>query len=259
MQMYLFASNHAFVISALCLISLYGNEIHSLKLPSAITPCHRSDPNFEECIPKALMQAIELLRNGYKQIKLPTLEPLHIEKVAVGNEGGSVSIKETLTNIKLYKLTEGLEIRKFNIDLDKGTMHMSSFNKLIKTSAEYDLQGSILVLPISGNGISNSTYYDMISTHDIKFGYYNKKDGKKYIKITDWKMHLDPQNLHLHLTNLFNGDERLSENMLQILNENWRLLHNELEPVFSEAISVFFIDYVNRFFSKFSFEECFPL
>lgn len=59
------------------------------------------------------------------------------------------------------------------------------------------------------------------------------------------------------MTNLFNGDKTLSESMLQVMNDNWRLLSNDLTPVINEALGRKMKELLKKFFKDIPYEDYF--
>lgn len=58
----------------------------------------------------------------------------------------------------------------------------------------------------------------------------------------------------IRLTNLFNGDKTLGENMNAFLNENWRDVWTELAPSIDTAIAEVCKSIMVNLFKKFSYD-----
>lgn len=63
--------------------------------------------------------------------------------------------------------------------------------------------------------------------------------------------------LHMHLSNLFNGDKTLSRKINQFLNENWLIILNELKPALRKVIVKIVLDLIDPFFDEFPHSEIF--
>jgi len=61
----------------------------------------------------------------------------------------------------------------------------------------------------------------------------------------------------LYLTNLFNGDKALGDNMNLFINENWRDILKELKPSIQDTISQILQNIINRIFAKIPYDDIF--
>lgn len=59
----------------------------------------------------------------------------------------------------------------------------------------------------------------------------------------------------MKLTNLFNGDQALGQNLNTFLNENWREVWNELQPSIHVAIAEIVKSVLHTVFKKFAYED----
>lgn len=69
---------------------------------SCLSICHRSDPNFTECIKGSIEKLRPLLKKGIPELGIPSCEPLIIPEVILDQGTGAVSIKANYKNIKVY-------------------------------------------------------------------------------------------------------------------------------------------------------------
>lgn len=61
--------------------------------------------------------------------------------------------------------------------------------------------------------------------------------------------------MYMHMENLFNGDKLLGDTTNQFLDENWRDLFNELQPVMLKAIDKSYLTIVRPVFEKVPYAE----
>lgn len=59
------------------------------------------------------------------------------------------------------------------------------------------------------------------------------------------------------MSNLFNGDKALGDNMNKFLNENWKEIFTELKPSIEEAFSAIFEVYSKRILERVQFKNLF--
>ncbi|KAJ3651196.1 hypothetical protein Zmor_017248 [Zophobas morio] len=63
------------------------------KLPPTFKKCNRNQKDFNECLSKAVKDAIEQLNRPFRDEGLPSLEPLEIPELTVGAGTGAVEIR----------------------------------------------------------------------------------------------------------------------------------------------------------------------
>jgi asparagine synthetase A len=69
---------------------------------------------------------------------------------------------------------------------------------------------------------------------------YEKKN-KKYYKVTQKKLLVEPQMLNFKLDNLFNGDKVLGDNINQVMNDNSKEMYADLRSSYEEAFWKIFV------------------
>jgi hypothetical protein len=84
-----------------------------------------------------------------------------------------------------------------------------------------------------------------------------KKKGKTHMKFVSGKGTFKPSSIVFHFDNLFNGDKLLGDEINRVVNENWKLLFEDIEDTFLDATTKILINILNHFFSKVSIEEAF--
>jgi Holliday junction resolvasome RuvABC ATP-dependent DNA helicase subunit len=84
-----------------------------------------------------------------------------------------------------------------------------------------------------------------------------KKKGKTHMKFVSGEGTFKPSSIVFHFDNLFNGDKLLGDEINRVVNENWKLLFEDIEDTFLDAMTKILINILNHFFSKVSIEEAF--
>lgn len=147
-----------------------------------------------DCMIKTINdQVLKNAANGIAELNLSPLEPLRVETLAI-EQGGSSPV-----NIKLYFKNlayNGFSNAKFvRLNGLKETVNGSRLNfdmhvPLVSQVGQYKITGSVLILPINGNGFSNMTFVDSM----MKFRSTTKsvmKDGQEYLQIDKAKLKID--------------------------------------------------------------------
>lgn len=140
-------------------------------------------------------------------------------------------------------------------------------------NCDYELDGKVLLLPIKGTGDSTinlcksffnlSKYFKKIKYWFLVNLYFDtsfkfeeqKKNSKTYIKILSNDLKMKPRQIKFDFENLFNGDKRLGDNMIQVLNDNWKEVYDDVESSYVEIVSTILKSLFTNFFAKVSIEE----
>ncbi|KAH0808233.1 hypothetical protein GEV33_014558 [Tenebrio molitor] len=191
------------------------------KLPANFKKCNRKDPKWKDCVKEAIDDALPQLTKSFDEVNLPNFEPLWIPQVIIAG-GGSVAVTQNYKNCKIFGLTK--------MKLDKAG-----------TVPEYILTGEYH----AGQKILAAIYEEV------------KKKGKTHMKFVSGKGTFKPSSIVFHFDNLFNGDKLLGDEINRVVNENWKLLFEDIEDTFLDAMTKILINILNNFFSKVSIEEAF--
>uniref|UniRef100_A0A1B6CN67 Uncharacterized protein n=1 Tax=Clastoptera arizonana TaxID=38151 RepID=A0A1B6CN67_9HEMI len=239
----------------LCLCACLG-YIESKKLPPYMKPCSRNDPKLNECALKHGREAIPFLLKGDPKYKIPNFDPLLIERFEVNDQSNKAVGLSFVCNKCTISGLKDVTLDDMRIDLKKKKIEADLTAKKIEITGKYNVTGKVLVLPINGNGDVDLTVTDVKLTMDIDYELYKKKD-KDHLKIKNMKLITEPSGSHIKLTNLFNGDKMLGDNMNNFLNENWKELDKTFGPTINEVISRIGTNLINSLSDQVPFDEIF--
>ena len=88
-------------------------------------------------------------------------------------------------------------------------------------------------------------------------GVPKEKDGEIYMDVSHMKLKIEPERMHFELTNLFNGDKALGDNMNLFLNENWKEIFGELRGSIANAFAQIFKSITDSVFKKYPYAKYF--
>lgn len=131
--------------------------------------------------------------NGIAELNIPQLEPYYVKKLTI-QQDGQIPIRFKLffkslayngwSQVKVTKL----KIPKGNIDNEK--LNFNLYVPLVIQKASYNIDGTVIVLPIKGNGLSNMTFVES----NMKFRSTTKsliRNGEKFIQIDKAKLSIE--------------------------------------------------------------------
>ncbi|XP_011863107.1 PREDICTED: protein takeout [Vollenhovia emeryi] len=221
----------------------------ALELPSIIKPCARSDPKVLECVANSARDTVVSLAKGLKSFKILPLEPLEINNLEIGANDGSVALKQEYQNVKIYGLTKNLQVYDYQINWDKLIFTSRSYNPRVDFTADYKLDGRVLLLPIRGEGKCNISMHDLVSTHDIRFETF-EKDGDTYMRAKKYITKFIPKHVTLNFDNLFNGQRAIGEQLTKFFADNADIIFQEFAGPYAETFGIVFTKITNDIFTR---------
>lgn len=93
--------------------------------------------------------------------------------------------------------------------------------------------------------------------HTLKFA-EKSKEGKIYWVVDDYTLKFSLKGVSFDYKNLFNGNKLLEENILKVLNENWKEVSEVLIEGLEKAYSTVLKSVANQLFAKVPVDEIFP-
>ncbi|KAI8116887.1 hypothetical protein FF38_06696 [Lucilia cuprina] len=231
-------------------------QICLAKLPSSIVPCHRDDPDLDNCIIKAVDNIRPLLAHGDlgDGYHSPPLEPLYLDNIELGRGGQFHAVFSDMvvrggSNFIINKLTANASNLAFDVTL---TLPRIDF------TAKYLMKLNILLLDLQGRG--NVKGYAENAKALVKIrGVRVPQDGVEYVRFTKLPLKINIDVFKMHLDNLFNGDRVLGEVGNTIINDNRDLYLNEIIPGLEKGLSKKFLDIANMLMENTTYDEMFPM
>ncbi|CAH0553019.1 unnamed protein product [Brassicogethes aeneus] len=235
------------VVLVLCLLAV----VSSLHIPSFIKACSKSDPNFNDCALEQTKAAYPSISKGDKQFKAPPLNPFFMPLIEV-DTGPNLALKMKELTVKGLDNAEFTDVK---FDLEKNKAHLKLSTDL-NFDGSYDINGQILVLPITGSGHCNITFSHADFEYVFEWDVIDK-DGKKYANVKDAHLDLKLKRAYFLLENLFNGDKLLGDNMNMVLNDNWEEVMKEVGAGINHTIEVVVTNILKAYFEKIPYNEMF--
>ncbi|KYB26933.1 protein takeout [Tribolium castaneum] len=227
----------------------------SVKLPSNFIKCDRKKPDFKKCGPESIHQAMRQMDKPTKELGIPSLSPLVIPSLSIAGGQGSVKLDQNYKNVHIYGITN-LECSKFDVDFENKIIENECLYPEIRMVSDYNVDGKILILDIKGEGKGTITLEKVRILVKYNVEEYEKK-GKKHFNVTHIELKMIPERVHFDLENLFNGDKKLSEHVLNVLNDNWREVYNDAKSSYEDAFGQITKDIFNKVLARVSISDMF--
>ncbi|KAJ3651228.1 hypothetical protein Zmor_017279 [Zophobas morio] len=226
-----------------------------VKMPSTFQKCTRNKSDFNQCLLKAVENAVHQLNHPMMAVGLISLEPLEVSSINVSPGTGAAQFTQIYKNVKIYGFSKA-KFSKFDFDFDKKTITFECSVSNIRVEAEYDFKGRIMVIPFNGKGSAVITLDDVNFVFTFNLDEYDKS-GEKYYKIKKSTLVAGPQLIHFQLDNLFGEDEALGKHLNDVFNENWKALWDDVESSYEEVFNQLITNDFDRFLEKVPVSEIF--
>ncbi|CAH2009117.1 unnamed protein product [Acanthoscelides obtectus] len=230
--------------------------VQSDKFPGSIKRCHLKDSNLDDCLTEGIQKTYELLGKGpINAISLVGIEPILIDKVVIGAGTSAVHLDQHYENVKLHGFSKS-KVSKVHMDWAKKTLEYETLSPLVTQKADYDLNGKIMVFPVYGKGESTIKLSDVTMEHAVKFK-EETKGGKKYLIVDSYTLKININGAHYDFQNLFDGDKLLADNILTVINENWKEVFDDVRSGIEGAYSEVCKHIANGLFTHIPYNEIF--
>ncbi|KDR22094.1 protein takeout-like [Zootermopsis nevadensis] len=218
--------------------------------------CHRSNPDLSNCVRNTIEDLRPKLIKGIPDLEIVSLDPLNIPRLEFNDGNGNFRFKQILTNVTIHGLGN-FQLKDIKVDLDSLTIDMVMQTPFMMFTADYNMEGKILLLPLTGKGdcVLNFTDVTTSSNTIIKLV---ERNGEEFLETEELKWDISVEGCRLQFNNLFGGDKRLGETTNRFLNDNWREAFNTYRYLPEEAFGIVFKDFANKVYQKFPSKELFP-
>lgn len=84
------------------------------------------------------------------------------------------------------------------------------------------------------------------------------KNDAEHLKVKDLFVEFNIGTAEIHLDDLFDGNNELSEAMNSFLNDNWQTVLNEVRPAIEDSIGNIVQGITGRLFDEYTFDQLLP-
>ncbi|KDR14109.1 Protein takeout [Zootermopsis nevadensis] len=218
--------------------------------------CRRSDPKLDECVMAAVEELRPHLVKGIPEFGIPSCEPLEIKEMVLDQGQGVARLTSTYTDIKVHGPTN-FRLETVRIDLDRRRVFLKLWLPYLRMTSHYKMDGRLLVLPITGSGYYEGNYTDIQAVCTLH-GEHVSIRGQTHFSVKNFDVKFSIGGAKVFLGDLFNGDRELGEAMNLFLNENWKNVATELQPLLEAKIGDVFRQFSNSIYHKFPLDQILP-
>jgi len=222
--------------------------------PDLFTPCNRNSDTINTCIKDQLRNIVPKLRNGIPSLNIEKCEPLSVGNITLEKNGLNFNIKTHLKNIRMDGLTE-IHVEEATVDSERTAFKIKIHSDQVIMSANYEFSGDILTFPVNGADKFQATSTDLntLITMETKKVQKNGKDHLEVVKVL-YPISIGAVKFNFEGLN-FGGFFDINE----FLSQNWQIVNADMNALFEIEMANVVTRLANKFFSKYSFDEIFPL
>ncbi|XP_029169664.1 circadian clock-controlled protein-like [Nylanderia fulva] len=154
------------------------------ELPAEVTTCPRTDNSaeYDKCVLQQLQALTPLLVKGVPSLKLPALDPLFLPSLTIDRNLESLKIKCNMTQIRVYGGTNYV-VQELKANPNDLTVFIKVRMPHIYVNGEYDIQGRLLLLPLSGLGNFKGNFTDTEAQVNAQAKEITDKNGVQRLEI----------------------------------------------------------------------------
>ncbi|CAL1681944.1 unnamed protein product [Lasius platythorax] len=154
------------------------------ELPPGVTSCPRTGnlAEYDKCVLQQLQALTPLLVKGVPSLKLPALDPLFLPSLTVDRNLESLKIKANMSQIRVYGATNYI-VHDLKANPDDLTVSLKVRLPYIYVNGEYDVQGRLILLPLSGLGNFKGNFTDTEAQVSAQGKEITDKNGVQRIEI----------------------------------------------------------------------------
>ncbi|XP_017056985.1 uncharacterized protein LOC108098522 [Drosophila ficusphila] len=224
------------------------------QLPPEIEKCKAGD---SICVAETLTQIIRFSPKGLESIGLIALDSIAFDNVVISRikPDSPATLDLKFHNLTMKGLSDATvaEAKGFEADLPR-VLEISGWVPFLKFDGYYEMHGSLLTIPIQGQGQAQVEIKDCLYRCKARALKQIRADGKQYADVDKVKCLLDVQGLHLNFENLFDNPE-LSEAINGVANTKWREIWQTLRKGVTSAVDRILATVLKRVADKFAYED----
>ncbi|XP_058126349.1 protein takeout-like [Anopheles ziemanni] len=242
------------MITVVVLIAYVGGSFGAI--PPSIKVCSRNDPQLSRCVLESVNDLKPRLATGKisDSFQIPPMEPLALSSI---NMDRGAEFKGTFSEL-LVSGASKFRVDNMQINLDTLIFDFNIFLPKLSFKGKYDLSIKLLFLNIAGAGDLAGGIENLHGRVKILCENYTK-DGKEYIRVKKLLVRIQIEKGRFDMKDLFRGDPVLSQAGNQFINENSRLLLDELTPGLERSLAETFKNTANEIMKQATYDELYPV
>ncbi|KAB0794288.1 hypothetical protein PPYR_11127 [Photinus pyralis] len=232
--------------------------IHSsiAALPSYFPRCSINDPKLNDCILKAAEQLQPRIKDGIRELGIPSFNPFYIPKIEMQQGTDRVNYKVSFTNMSIYGLAD-YKFSELNYIPDELTFSgKGNFNNM-SMKTKFDVEGRLLSIPIHGSG----NYVTKLGPCTVLLkttGKLVERNGDEYYEPIKAVVDIQVSDYVSNFTGLFEDNPDLKRVFTQVLDDNANVILQEVLPAINQVAEGMSVQLINAITRSVPYKELLP-
>lgn len=193
--------------------------------------CPRDD-RLGQCVGEAFLRIIRSMATGDPGHGVPKLDPILVPLMPMSKNAGKVlNLNMTFFNLTIEDITHDVTLKSAKFDYDKLEATLELHRPLVHFHGSYKINGKILWLPIWGEGTSWMKMTDVGEVWHMRAERAVAEDGRPYMQLKEYTSTLSPGAMAVHYDNLFGGNWVLGQGANTLINSQWKVIYQQLQPL----------------------------
>ncbi|KAK4879066.1 hypothetical protein RN001_007212 [Aquatica leii] len=221
--------------------------------------CHLNDKNYSDCVISSINHLRSYLKDGIKEINVPPMEPLEIDRFSFDNKLGNSLLATNMSDVSMKGVSTFNIIKLVHTSTKKGhTFRIEANIPKIHVEGNYEVNTKLVNVDLHGKGPFT---VDLVDYHFECMAKGKKTDvnGDVYLKFATMQCNSVIANASIYLHNLFGGGNLALEKAAnEAISQNSASLYQQFRPVVSDVVRNKLTDVANNITMSFKYEELFP-
>ncbi|EDW14527.1 circadian clock-controlled protein daywake [Drosophila mojavensis] len=227
-----------------------GMEYYTEK-PSYIESCRIKEPDFTNCSTRSIQAFLNEVIKGIPEIEesFGPIDPMKQDQLTFTQTNSDVSsISANLSDLVIRGFGKTI-VKESKVSKKDFSWLAKIYIPRLRLDGKYQMIGSVLIIPLHGNGNIFIEIDDLDILLNAKTRLY-EKGGYTFYNVTDVSVKLKVGHVRTYLGNLFNGHSKeVEQSTNEFFNENWRSFFETFRPLISETLQSTLFDLLKKMFS----------
>ncbi|GFG36375.1 hypothetical protein Cfor_06094 [Coptotermes formosanus] len=193
---------------------------------------------------------------GIPKINVPPIEPFVLPALEINRDLDAIKIRAFIQNAVAYG-GSGFVINSLKTDIDKLALELSINLPRIDVTAEYDVDGRVLVAPIKSSGVFKGNFTD-VHVEAKGDGKVITKEGVEYLQVNKIQTKIQVGDSGVKISDKDDKRGLLNESTVQFYNQNKKQILNIILPIVQETAEELITQIGNRILGTFPLSELLP-
>ncbi|XP_067625569.1 uncharacterized protein [Eurosta solidaginis] len=191
--------------------------------------CKRSSADFNDCVKKLLQNSIQRIKNGDKELHIPVIDPLRLNRTTFQYSNGNIRGRITMRDGQTYGFSK-TQVQKIDLKIngDRIKMKAHSFVPEIRVAGNYKADIYLNNVQMRPKGQFNVSLFNVNIDQLYEGGFY-EADGYRFVRMDKFEADPKVSDFKFFANGLF-PDPTLNELALNIVNQYWRQIFQVFLP-----------------------------